>query len=211
MESDDKRFCQIRSLMKRLRKHVVDYYYDDYEHHHEERHLREKDPSIIMAGDFNMLPNNPMYHLLSTGELPKEIEQQITKGKKKIQKLPFLPFNDINRNNYRVTEESRNNGGGGAASPTVRLAGTSGQSSAETKQQQITLEEQEDQLLGMTFAGGCVLDYIWVSDRFYHKNSQPQIEPCIVDAKANLRESYSWPSRDHPSDHLPIGAYFSLS
>jgi mRNA deadenylase 3'-5' endonuclease subunit Ccr4 len=78
-EHDEKRYTQIRSLLKRIRKHARDYKVDQ--------------PNIVLVGDFNMRRNNPMYRLLETGE-----EQDEYNHKKKAVKLPFLPLVDA----YRV-------------------------------------------------------------------------------------------------------------
>lgn len=60
------------------------------------------------------------------------------------------------------------------------------------------------QKIGMSFSGGSVLDYIWHSDQIL-------AEPWIVDAKSLASGTrQAWPSRDHPSDHLPIGVHFSF-
>jgi mRNA deadenylase 3'-5' endonuclease subunit Ccr4 len=59
--------------------------------------------------------------------------------------------------------------------------------------------------LEKTFARGSVLDYIWTSDRV-------TVEECLVlDPQVLKKEAQLWPSHDHPSDHLPIGAILKWS
>mmetsp|Transcript_24514 Transcript_24514/g.37772 ORF Transcript_24514/g.37772 Transcript_24514/m.37772 type:complete len:407 (-) Transcript_24514:1178-2398(-) len=53
--------------------------------------------------------------------------------------------------------------------------------------------------LPLTFGGGCVLDYVWVS------KSVRLFETMPVEEWATLQ----LPSDQHPSDHLPIGTIFS--
>jgi mRNA deadenylase 3'-5' endonuclease subunit Ccr4 len=61
--------------------------------------------------------------------------------------------------------------------------------------------------LRRTFAGGSILDYIWVSPAF-------SVQPWIMDERCtqrpNRQQYYRWPAMDQPSDHLPIGMTFSF-
>lgn len=58
--------------------------------------------------------------------------------------------------------------------------------------------------LGMTFAKGYVLDYIWLTPGIAIGGALP------IHSSAWLHEPQKWPSEDHPSDHLPIGVQISL-
>jgi mRNA deadenylase 3'-5' endonuclease subunit Ccr4 len=53
--------------------------------------------------------------------------------------------------------------------------------------------------LGKTYSKGGVLDYIWTSD---HVNIQ---DTLILHPSAKTTDSQQLPSKEHPSDHLPIG------
>jgi mRNA deadenylase 3'-5' endonuclease subunit Ccr4 len=64
--------------------------------------------------------------------------------------------------------------------------------------------------LRRTFAGGSILDYIWVS-RSYGLSVQPWIIDERCTKLLNRQKYYSWPAMDQPSDHLPIGMTFSLA
>jgi mRNA deadenylase 3'-5' endonuclease subunit Ccr4 len=56
-----------------------------------------------------------------------------------------------------------------------------------------------DHRLGKTYSRGGVLDYIWTSD---HVNIQ---DALILHPSAETTGSQKYPSKEHPSDHLPIG------
>jgi mRNA deadenylase 3'-5' endonuclease subunit Ccr4 len=53
--------------------------------------------------------------------------------------------------------------------------------------------------LGKTYSKGGVLDYIWTSD---HVTIQ---DALILHPSAETTDSQQFPSKEHPSDHLPIG------
>jgi CCR4-NOT transcription complex subunit 6 len=53
--------------------------------------------------------------------------------------------------------------------------------------------------LGKTYSKGGVLDYIWTSDHVTIRDT------LILHASAETTESQQFPSKEHPSDHLPIG------
>jgi mRNA deadenylase 3'-5' endonuclease subunit Ccr4 len=62
----------------------------------------------------------------------------------------------------------------------------------------------KDGLARMTYTNGYVLDYIWISDA---------LEPISTwKSHADMSETKraAWPSYNHPSDHLPIGATLSI-
>ena len=58
--------------------------------------------------------------------------------------------------------------------------------------------------LGKTFSKGGVLDYIWTSD---HVNIQ---DALILHPSVETTDSQQFPSKEHPSDHLPIGVDLEL-
>jgi CCR4-NOT transcription complex subunit 6 len=159
-DEDETRFCQIKSLLKRLKNQWTTLSSPSSTSASVTGADHSVNPAIMIVGDFNMLDNNPLFHLLSHGDWnPKDANNfaQTFAFKKQ---LPFLPLKET-------------------------FHGTG-------------------QRLGMSFAGGSVLDYIWHSDQIL-------TQPWIVDAKVmapGLRQA--WPSREHPSDHLPIGADFSF-
>lgn len=183
---DETRFCQLKSLLKRLRNHVT-------EMQQQSLTATTEPPCILLAGDFNMLYSNPVYRLLSTGVwdpaatglrqtrasrgtihrtssstditvAPQEQQQQRPQ-------FPLLPLRELN-------EDSKPN----TTSPNMTPKTT-------TK-------------LEMTFAGGSVLDYIWAS--------WTGASAWVVDERVLTRSRASWPSNANPSDHLPIGARFRL-
>ena len=179
MDQDEKRFCQVHSLLKRLRQQVL------MSASHGSL-PNPPDPCILIAGDFNMLHSNPVHRLLSTGTwLPEQAQQTTSKafaGSKRTAvtlpstksdsnirrpepKFPFLPMREL----YQ-TSSSRNT-------------------------------------MGMTFSGGSVLDYIWVSESPRWKHATPWV---VDQAVLHPRSRRSWPSAENPSDHAMIGAYFAF-
>jgi mRNA deadenylase 3'-5' endonuclease subunit Ccr4 len=63
-----------------------------------------------------------------------------------------------------------------------------------------TCTQQGSCQLGMTYAQGSVLDYIFTS------NGVTVIDTLLLHPAAAFQEPQLWPSSLHPSDHLPIGA-----
>lgn len=174
---DETRFCQIKSLVKRVKNQVTDESFNN--------DFPEKEPLILLAGDFNILDSNPLYTLLSTGvwNPGSEIKEQKTRASRSgamnaaasaapdnassatRPQFPLLPLRDL-YNPY-----------------TSRLCPTTS-----------TIE--------MTFSGGSVLDYIWVSGKLH-------AVPWIIDDRVLQKWCrQAWPSSENPSDHLPIGAQF---
>jgi mRNA deadenylase 3'-5' endonuclease subunit Ccr4 len=175
-DHDETRFCQVKSLLKRLRNHVL---LDQQQGHTVE------DPCILIAGDFNMLQDNPVHHLLSTGEwVPAKSRQprsrsfqskqspvaiRETNGIPLLQRrFPFLPVREIHQD---CVTQRRNN-------------------------------------QGMTYSGGAVLDYIWVSESLRWKSAVPWVVNNAVLQPRTRRQA--WPDKNNPSDHLPIGCCFSF-
>ena len=59
--------------------------------------------------------------------------------------------------------------------------------------------------LTKTYRGGAVLDYIYVSD-------QVQVHHTLLcHPKSSTPGGEKWPSKDHPSDHAPVGIDFEWS
>ena len=80
MDQDEKRFCQVHSLLKRLRHHVL---VSENQSLWPTKNKNKKapDPCILMAGDFNMLHNNPVHQFLATGTwLPEQAKQTTSKA-----------------------------------------------------------------------------------------------------------------------------------
>ena len=165
-DQDLTRYCQIKSLFKRLEFH---------QQQQQKCHERiTKKPIVILAGDFNVLRTNPIYRLLAQGGM-YEADYEDNAAKKKSGVPPnsvqstLLPLQDVFDPQYASS-----------STPPLRR----------------------------TFAGGAILDYIWVS------RGLPSAQPWILDERCLHFEKGChdppWPSMDQPSDHLPIGMTFSL-
>lgn len=62
----------------------------------------------------------------------------------------------------------------------------------------------KDGKVRVTYTGGSVLDYLWVSDSVRVEDTWRSHRD------ASVRRPHGWPSEEHPSDHLPIGATLSI-
>jgi mRNA deadenylase 3'-5' endonuclease subunit Ccr4 len=136
-------------------------------------------PIVIIAGDFNMLRTNPLYRLLLTGVYTHPFQSDTLSLHSSL-----LPLRDIYND-------------GSDKGDTTKMV-TTGQSLSSTKKR-----------LWRTFAGGSILDYIWVS-----RSMIPDAVPWMMDERCcqpPRKQKYcAWPSMDHPSDHIPIGLLFRL-
>jgi len=178
-KQDDTRFNQIKSLLKRM-KNLIDKYGDRSKQYHEH--------AVVLVGDFNMRPDNPLYHLLRKGVFPKELTDEydipglreiIEKQRLQKRSLPLLPLYDA------YCEKIPRDGG-------VR----------------------------MTYMGGAVLDYMWITRPFENRNNRNSVDassPIIVKETwrshpdASFQQRQPWPNSHHPSDHLPIGAVLTVN
>ena len=195
-------------------------------------------PRIIIAGDFNMLRSNPIYTLLSTGRYDKDVilnqksisnmkkaNMNLLLGRNKLTvPLPFLPLHDVHQNSYQPPSTHPRDSN--IHQSTVRTAETIGTTSPSAATRAIhPLDIQKNTVpfvLRRTFASGLILDYIWFSAE------QIQAVPWMIDPissttttastatttnhKRNNHEPqrFRWPSKDQPSDHVPIGIRFFI-
>lgn len=92
------RFYQVKSLLRRLQLQV------------QRAQLTEKDPyMILLLGDWNAMPTDPLHVLLTTGELP---DNQDHDWPQLVPNLPLLPLRDIhNRLDNDPTDDWTHNCG----------------------------------------------------------------------------------------------------
>lgn len=163
-------------------------------------------PAVVIAGDMNMLPTNPVYRWLghkehetasstsATQQAPKVnmrdggtgIELTDLKFPSRGKFVELLPLTDVYRHQ-----------------PPVLLQQTT-----------TTTDEVEGQPVQMTYCGGSVLDYIWTTtsaaaDSATSLHSIDISKTMVFHPQAFKNERQQWPSKDHPSDHIPIGFEFS--
>jgi mRNA deadenylase 3'-5' endonuclease subunit Ccr4 len=139
---------QLKSLLKRLEHQCnVDKY--DIEN-----------APIIIAGDFNMLRNNPINSALSDGELSQGPCIQLRDA--------YLDSERRNRCSLSLYPE----------------------------------KSQSGRNLVKTYRGGAVLDYIFVSNQVQVRNT------LLCHPSSSSMGMERWPSKEHPSDHLPVGIDF---
>jgi endonuclease/exonuclease/phosphatase family metal-dependent hydrolase len=229
-QKDDTRFYQIRSLLKRIELQIArdreppstaddevtgdsnstTLQVDDHGEHKGDNHnnsttlpevdYEEDPPALILAGDWNMFRTNPLYNLLATGTIPKRkrgtFSPDVAEKAIATYSNALLPFKEAWR---RLSP-----------SPTGRAAVS-------------------------THASGSFLDYIWTSKRVevvatFSTESvergnlwEPEIFMVPV-VRSNTKGGISgggggvrrvtktkMPSKTHPSDHLPVGAFFRVS
>lgn len=178
------RYHQLRSLFKRLKYHCN----------------LDKMPfchaPIVMAGDFNMLHNNPLHTFLSQGLLEppdKEASSIKKRAGKKGRKLVLPKITTKLRDAYLAVKSPVL-----ATSTSLSLRGE-GDSRSSMFEAEPQCRAQIPQRLEMTYSSGCVLDYIWASESINIHDT------LLLHPQAATKESQKWPSKDHPSDHLPIG------
>jgi endonuclease/exonuclease/phosphatase family metal-dependent hydrolase len=212
------RFCQVRSLLKRLNVHSATAKSDTSTggannnsnasvNKNNKNASSSKDDLVIMMGDFNMLRNGPVYHLLSTGKLPEDSALAHVTPRAPV---TFLPLRDLyaaasTNHHHHYREGSCNTS---ATKQIDALASSS--------------------LPPWTYAGWSILDYIFVSQndkdmQFIEPWWGSRISPTLCNEEPmyennSNKQGYRPPwlaSRDYPhanlpSDHRPIGALLRI-
>lgn len=224
MEDDETRVCQLKSLLKRMNNHVRIEIPDTSKgkKNKEEKSDNCVPPPIILAGDFNMLPTNPVHRWLSHQQhrdddttKPKQqptvnlldtgtgLELVDLTFPKDVRLLPLKDtFFDLPPTLVPLLV-------GATTNPNQQLA-------VQKEDLNVKQQQQRQQPIQMTYCGGSVLDYIWTSSVDTNKGDQlpPPIQvhqTMVFHPAAFSQERQFWPSQDHPSDHLPIGIDFSWS
>jgi mRNA deadenylase 3'-5' endonuclease subunit Ccr4 len=219
IEDDDTRVSQLRSLLKRIHNHVQveipepSEVKTSNETKGDKTTALEEDlpPPIILAGDFNMLSTNPVYrwishkhHSATTKQQPKVSLHDSGTGMELADlKFPnnvhLLPLKDIFSDMAPIVHRGHDD-----SNPR--------QDDHSNPHYHSDSHTPEDgQTVQMTYCGGSVLDYIWTTSTAA-TTAQPSIEvhqTMVFHPAAFSRERQVWPSKDHPSDHLPIGVDFS--
>lgn len=238
IDDDETRVCQLKSLLKRLVFHSNQ---DEKQSERTSKRKKLKDKlkrklksklklksskrglikelqpptppaAVIIAGDMNMLPTNPVYRWLSHKEHETASSTSTTQQAPEVHMLDsgtglelkdlkfpargkhveLLPLRDVYRD-----------------SPPVLFVedGHSDQQQQHTDNNES--KEEEKRRVQMTYCGGSVLDYIWTTDS---STSNPSIDisrTMVFQHQAFQEDRQQWPSKDHPSDHLPVGFEFS--
>jgi mRNA deadenylase 3'-5' endonuclease subunit Ccr4 len=141
---------QLKSLLKRLNNHCLI-----------DNNSIETVP-IIIAGDFNMLRDNPINVALAKGELSPQLPIRFYDAYLKAEQHDHqsLPLYQQNQNDLSFNQ------------------------------------------LVKTFGGGAVLDYIFVSQHIQI------VDTLLCHPGSSYRGIERLPSKDHPSDHFPVGIDF---
>ena len=215
IDDDETRVCQLKSLLKRLAFHSKGNETPSKSSKAVSgKNQKELPPAVVIAGDMNMLPTNPVYRWLShkehetanstsaTQQAPKVhmrdsgtgLELSNLKFPARGKHVELLPLADV----YRYL-------------PPVLLLGGSDQHHQKLPAMQ---EEEDGRPVLMTYCGGSVLDYIWTTttaafDSTTSLHSIDISKTMVFHPQAFEGERQQWPSSDHPSDHLPIGFEFS--
>ena len=140
-ESNGIRYFQLKSLFKRLR------------HHCQLDKIEISKASIVLAGDFNMLPSNPLHDFLSQGRLQDP--------------------NDAAATSVMTTTKLLDAYYGSKAT----ASGTDMMPLDDHSQ------PTQHSLLSMTYAKGGILDYIWTSEHIRIKNTlflHPQVTSSVA-------------------------------
>jgi endonuclease/exonuclease/phosphatase family metal-dependent hydrolase len=183
------RFCQVQSLMRRIDHHCLSLVREVEDGGQQETTVPE--PAVVVAGDWNTLPGSPLYRLVSTGRL----EESDHKGKGSADDPPALP-------RLRL--------------PLPRLPLRDAFAAAGASSSSCQSGDDEERL---TYAGGCVLDYVWVSDNVSVLSARTHPPDDFARATAatspsghsrRRRRRHLWPDALHPSDHLAVAATLRL-
>jgi mRNA deadenylase 3'-5' endonuclease subunit Ccr4 len=125
-KNQDQRECQLKSLLKRI----------NFQCKLDEQQIKES--SVLIAGDFNMLRENPLHSILMEGTLSPSAH---------------VPLQDA----YMEAERNKRQ-----SIPVYQLE--SGEEETNNVEQQ--QENDNHQLnLAKTYKGGAILDYIWTSEK----------------------------------------------
>jgi endonuclease/exonuclease/phosphatase family metal-dependent hydrolase len=197
MDDDETRIFQLKSLLKRLNTHSST----------EQPLPNQAQPPVVVVGDFNMLPTNPVYDWLSGANAEGEQNLVDTGTGLQLKHLKFpttgkhtemLPLTDV------FKEQP----------PTLDTG---------DEDDEIPLIQQTERCIEMTYCGGSRLDYIWTSSSS-SRNGQAATEDnkiqspgssihvlrtLVFHPQAFQRNRQKWPSAEHPSDHLPVGFEFT--
>jgi mRNA deadenylase 3'-5' endonuclease subunit Ccr4 len=181
-EKEETRWNQMKSLLKRVHRHVGKN--DD------------SNPAIVLAGDFNTCTrSSPLFSVLS-GNCQDGLLQK--------RKLPMWK----GLSSFFSSDLTKKTSAGNNQPPWKRIL-------------PLVNVHQSDRP-DLTYAGGSVLDYIWISPGAIQVHETLSWSPRIdaynqkdsaykqKDSGKELCPPQPWPSKECPSDHVPIGAVFSL-
>lgn len=155
---------QLRSLLKRLRRHC------------EQDNIRFKEAPLVLAGDFNMIQDNPLYKMLQNGDL-----------------APVIGGDEDDDDGLQLVDTYQEAWQAGRSSKIVHHS--------DNDSTYVGNEKWKEGLktLRKTFGSGSIIDYIWTS-------KQIKVKDTLVFHPSSLTTAReSWPSKAFPSDHVPIG------
>lgn len=152
------RLNQAKSLLKRLHHHVDD---------------NDRNPAIIIAGDFNTWTRASILFSVLTGSLDKDC------GSSRTTLTGQFPSHLPNQLKWA------------SLLPLINV--------------------HEKERPTLTYAGGSVLDYVWVSPRSINiVEALSWVPTSPYQSDRELYSPESWPSKDCPSDHVPVGVSFTF-
>ena len=167
------RFYQISSLLNRIDHFVTQY------------STETNIPSVVITGDFNMTPCNPLYHLLSTAQLPstcpnsQHYQNTLTSETMQLaQSIPQLPLCDAYQHCIPAQGRQKSSYTSGHVIDYL-WTNTSGSTSSTS--------------------GSIKIHQTW--------QSHPD---ALLDPQGMFLKGKRYPNDETPSDHLPIGAILEL-
>lgn len=205
-ENDNEtRFFQIRSLLNRLKTHIQ----AEKEKHHvvESNNSNDgvDDAPLILVGDFNMLRDNPIHHLLINGDLPEKEMEELSH--RRTTYLPLLPLRDAYLYHQQQSEHLTD------AAVLEEVATYRGGYVLDylwTSVGRIKIRETynvEEILKRSSLLPAA-------EDRHDSASTTTTAASLMTRTTANMprrrKKRLPWPDGQHPSDHLPIGATLEL-
>jgi len=210
-DKEDTRWNQLRSLLKRIHQHMMDL--------GDDKDDDEQKLSLILAGDFNMYTssNQQLYHLLSTGCTASKIDDKtatatgpssLSSRRERTGDIPLRLSRSANAVAPRAGSSSV------SSSPWMSLLPLR-DAHAQSSSHDRSVRRGPPHV---TFAGGAVLDYIWVSRNLQVLQSiAPPVQEELIVVTDNVTQMdwsapqpQTWPNRELPSDHIPISARILL-
>jgi endonuclease/exonuclease/phosphatase family metal-dependent hydrolase len=144
-------------------------------------------PEVIIMGDWNMLPDSPMYRLLSTGQLLKDPTNLNCRVRLP---LPLLPLRDA----FALAEIPHRD----TCSP------GSGRDAACTYSGGCILDY-------VWVSKDVSVQKTWIQEPVTKQRGEAATDLGALRRRRKGRRLFLWPDSHHPSDHLAIGATLQLS
>lgn len=182
-ENAQTRFSQIQSLLKRVNLAWGRIRQEQQKNEENSSSLEHLQPSLLIMGDFNLSPEEPLYTLMSQGTWPADNRHFLPPKVSELtaSSLPFLPLHDVRGNHYYASSHEKKPWTYPASLSVVDYIFASGHSFQTHSHQNY------------------VPDCLSKKDGYRMTRSREQGTKPLL-----------WPNEMHPSDHIPVGATLQI-